>query len=438
MGKIKINQNSIRRILLYILVLYFLYPFHMENNIGKVINLIYWCLPIFFLGYKYKFLFRTINRIKNNSIFVISLVILFVSLVYACVLSFSSGDFSFVSECYIKPIWKFVRFIFIYLLVVDVYGEKNSFHNFIAVVTKVTAIYVLVTLYMMANTSFMHYWLSLVQPDVKIMYAWQDFNRVGLMGRTNADTSMLISLFFVGACYDKKINKSKDLIYSISMFFLLVGNFLYGRLGLFFSILSIILFYDLKHVKKLTTDKFCKIILGAGILIVAFFIYGYTVDNDIFQHAVNLAIEPVKALFSSQSNGFSLGHSGDELKEMYFWMGMDTFLLGDGFYQTAAGARYMQTDPAIMRKILFGGIIQIVLMYLSASTLLVSFYRKFRKINRRFLRYTAIMLAVIFILGEMKDTVYSNWFVTCIIFIISFSNDYQHCKQNKIQNNIML
>ena len=434
-GKFKINKNSLRQIFLYILVLYFLYPFHMENSMGKVINVFYWCLPILFFAYKYKFIFRSINRIRHNTWFILSLLILFVSLVYACVLSCYSGDFSFVSECYIKPIWKFVRFLFIYLLVVDAYGEKNSFHNFIVVITKVTAIYVLVTLYMMVNTNFMHYWLSLVQPEVKILYAWQDFNRVGLMGRTYADTSMFISMIFVGVCYDKKIYKTKDLFYTISIFFLLVGNFLYGRLGLFFSVLSIIIFYGMRHIKKFSLNASFKVFIGVGILIVAVILYGNTVNNDIFQYTVNLAVEPIKALFSSKANGVSLGHSGDELREMYFWMGLKTFLIGDGFYQTATGSRYMQTDPAIMRKVLFGGIMQITLMYLAAATLLYSFYHKFRSLNRTFLRYTAIMLVIIFILGEMKDTVYSTWFIMCIMFKISFNNDFLNQKKNNMQNN---
>ena len=420
----KINNNILRYFFLYILALYFLYPFHIKNSLGKVLDLVFVCLPILFFVYKYKFLFRIIKTQKNNTLFIFSFLILLFSLIYACVLCFISGDFSFVSECYIKPTWKLIRFLFVYLLVVDIYGEKNSFHSFIAVVTKVTAVYVMVTIYMMINKNFMDYWLSLVQPDTKITYVWQDFNRVGLMGRTNADTSMLISIIFVGTCLDRKINHSNDLIYTISVFFLLVGNFLYGRLGLFFSILSVILFSVSNQIKRFSKNKLFISLFLFAMLVFAVIIFGNVVNNDILQYTVNLAIEPVKALLSSSSNGFSLGHSGDELLTMYFWMGTNTFLFGDGLYQTATGERYMQTDPAIMRKILFGGIIQIMLMYLAALTLLYSFYKKLGKINRLFFIHTTIILSLIFILGEMKDTIYTNWFIMCIIFTVSLSNDY--------------
>lgn len=423
--RIKVKNKFIQKTVVCLLALYYLYPFKMQLAIWSIVNAIYMIVPVAYCVYRYKFLFMSINKIQKNNLVRISLIALFISLLYAMMICFFSGDFSFISESYLKPLWKFLRFLFIYLIVVDAYGKENTFFNYIRVLSYASAIYVCFTLFMMINHTFMYYWLSLVSPDLEVIYIWQDFNRIGLMGRTNADTSIMLSMIIVGVCINIRMHGKINRAYKISVLLILVGNVLYGRLGLLLSIVTFVLFFGNRWCRRLNVNKLIRGVLVVLLVIIVGISIGNLIDSDVLNYTINLALEPIKAILSSKIGSVSLGHSGDELfNKMYFWMGIDTFLIGDGFFQTASGDRYMQTDPALMRKILFGGIGQITLMYISVFALVKAFYKKFKVVDKSVFWSGCVSLFLIFALGEIKDTVYSNWFVVCLMFIIALTNDY--------------
>lgn len=421
----KLKLSDAKKIVVYILAMYYLYPFSLETSIKLIINIIYVALPILYFLIKYKSFLRLFRQNRKNSWLNLSLLVLFVSFLYALFVYITSGDFSFIQESYIQLIWRFLRFLFIYLIVVDVFGKDKSFYNYIKTLSIATAIYVVVSLIMIVNPGFRNYWLSLVQPDLQLLYVWQDFGRIGLMGRTNADTSMFISLIFLGVCLSNKIYKKIDAVYLVSAILMLVGNILYGRLGLFLSVMIFFVFYGSNLFRKVKKKAIRWAVFLCALFVLVGLIYSNLVDGDIFNQIVGLSIEPIVSLFSSSKSGsISLGHSADELGTMYFWMGLKTFLIGDGVYQTETGKRYMMTDPAFMRKILYGGVFQILLMYISAMLLVKSFCYKLKRIDIKSFRRAVFLFIIILFLAEAKDTIFSNWYIMCLMFIIALTNDY--------------
>ena len=168
---------------------------------------------------------------------------------------------------------------------------------------------------------------------------------------------------------------------------------------------------------KLRTLYTLFILLAVFITIVE--IISLNVDPMILDYAISWVLEPIESLLFSSSKALSLGESGDILiHKMYFSVEDSTFLWGDGFYEPN-GVRYMGTDAAFMRKVLYGGIIQISLLYISAVFLLIGYYRRYRSCYGQQIIKIICLSGLVLLMGEFKDTLYPKWYVIMVMYYIT-------------------
>ena len=412
-----LTYDNVKKIVVVIVACFYMYPFKLNVSYWWLVDTLYYCMPVFFCIRNINFLKRRFGVFFRQKYVLCSLIFLSLSLLWSFLVFASVGDFSFITECYFKPVWLLIRFIFIYLIALKTYDD--SFVSFIRVMMYATVLYVFFSIIMIINMDFALYWMSILELNKEIVSIERDFTRIGLMGRTFADTSMAISLLLLGIyCYNGRFNL--EISDKIGVIFLLLGNFLYGRLGLVMSLMIICCMF------KRTTVIKARTLLKYFILFAVFFVIleviFLNVDPMILDYTISWVFEPVEALLFSSSSNFSLGDSGDTLlNEMYFSIDNSTFLLGDGFYESN-GQRYMGTDAAFMRKVLYGGIIQILLLYLSAAFLLGGYYRRYRYYHSANINKIIFLSGVLLLLGEFKDTLYPRWYVMMVMFYIAQLN----------------
>lgn len=426
----ELDQNhykySLYKMCCIIITCFFIYPFKLNISYWWLVNLLYYFIPLVFVFLNLNIIKCVLRRIFTKKMYFFSVAFLCFSFIWSYIVFSFSGDFSFIANCFVKPIWKLLRFLFIFLLVLKVYGQENCFVAYIRVLMYATMLYVVFSLYMIVDIDFATYWLSLVQPEKEAIIT-RNFSRIGLMGRTFADTSMFISLVVLGVCMvGRMVGLSK--LDKVGFCFLLVGNVLYGRLGLLLSL--IVLMFWIRPSFRIKIKTILYTIFIGLIVATSFFVFISFLNPVVLDAISDWLFDPVNALLTSSSNKLSFGQSGDELfYDMYFSLDLDTILHGDGFYERE-GVRYMGTDPAFIRKILYGGVIQMFLMYFSAILFLFGFYKYSSSFTKSCLKKIVLLSGMILFFGEMKDTVFSNWFIMMIMF--SISNFYDQLHSNVI------
>ncbi|GAA0540141.1 hypothetical protein [Chitinophaga japonensis] len=115
-------------------------------------------------------------------------------------------------------------------------------------------------------------------------------------------------------------------------------------------------------------------------------------------------------LYSYLEQGSVATASTDVLSTMYFPIGINTFLFGDGRYLMADGSYYLYTDAGYMRHILYYGIFgQLLLvgyqLLFFLKPLLISLGGGFEKRPRNDLFFWMVLLAVLFVLHYKGEVV---------------------------------
>lgn len=157
-----------------------------------------------------------------------------------------------------------------------------------------------------------------------------------------------LSIFYVMLlhfllAYNQRYNSMS----SVFVFLLLFVGLISGRTFLLMSVISILLYFKWRYLPAL--------FLFAAICV--FLAMNYA-DNKYVQHA----LEPLINLLAHKGLASS---STDTLMQKHLYIPqLKQILFGDGYYTTAEGHYYGATDSGFIRQTLYGGILNVIMVFL--------------------------------------------------------------------------
>lgn len=197
-------------------------------------------------------------------------------------------------------------------------------------------------------------------------------------------------VFIIWAFHSKQLFMNLQLVYKAIMLVVMAfGGISAGRtsaIGLFIAGICYVT-KNKRHI-RLTSKTILSIfsMMAIGALIVTYMITKGFFQTSQFALIRNYANE----LFRTGSTT-----SGDELfNEMYFKIGLDTLVRGDGYYTASTGGYYMNTDAGYMRVILYIGIPGLILLYILQKVYL---FKKDRSSKRN-----SLVLMVFILIMQIK------------------------------------
>ena len=126
--------------------------------------------------------------------------------------------------------------------------------------------------------------------------------------------------------------------------------------------------------------------------------------------------------------------STDALKDMYFPIPIDTFLIGDGYYSDPYNEElyYMRTDAGYMRMILYFGSIFSFIFY---SIIMVIFYKTYKNFKMDIYKARIfILLGVIYFVMQYKGTfINASSMAIKLMFFMYFYSYFQRIDKGHLQ-----
>ncbi|MGY0159565.1 hypothetical protein ACVQK0_08595 [Edwardsiella tarda] len=183
------------------------------------------------------------------------------------------------------------------------------------------------------------------------------YTRFGLQGFSGFRHAILSALAMIFSIYLFMSGNREILKRKISLFLIIIGCFIYGRISIV-SVIVCVMTVGLYSIIRLRHLK----ILFLALMIMIILSFALYINIDLIQknHALAWIFEPLLNFINS--GGFS-SHSTDELSKMYIMPSDKTILIGDGFYSNRDGSYYMHTDVGFLRPIFFGGIFLLISYY---------------------------------------------------------------------------
>ncbi len=265
------------------------------------------------------------------------------------------------------------------------------------------SVYVAFTLIFIINPGFKQFWLYSILTKVEdksIGFAVYEF-RYSLDGFAAFSSASVFSFACLFCCYLIAANRNVNILQTACLIIMVIGCFFYGRISLVGMLLGTILIVW-------TTDNIGKTIRVITIIV----IFAFTVlavlnvasqSNESLIAWQEWAFSIVKQLFvEKEVTDYSVTHM---VEDMYYMPDAPTFLFGDGQYTEANGSYYGHTDVGFMRLILYGGIIDLLLVY----SLLIYLSRIIIRTSKSLVFKRFIFLAIIlFFILEMKGESYQR------------------------------
>jgi len=359
--------------------------------------------------YKYKkyFIGVTITAI------LLFLVSLFTPLVH------KTFDFS-----YLKTLFHLYCVMFAGLELVTYLKHKNKLHNIINYIIMAFIIQSVLQLIFFAFPSFSKLF-NIFRSKAMIELGSKYHNIRGIALSGSGFFSLASAYGIVFLLYFTKYNTLfKNKIIKILMFcILLTGTFFAGRTG--FIALLFIPFLNLRHIKNYFKTRGKKIIFDLGILVLSltvFFTVTYKVPR--IKTVYNYSFELVRNIFNG--DGFQTTSTNTLFKMYDVDIDTSTFFIGDGHYNVCKDGKcsyYQDTDVGYLRKILYFGIIGVLL----------SFVFQIYIFNKNYKNKVNIVLLIFMMILELKgETIGISLMVNSIILMYSlYLLDYSTLKKEK-------
>lgn len=410
------------------------------KSIGCLIVFGYLLLRFYFVGFSkalqisavclgvFAYLFfnrKIILKKKDNLIWFIVLCTGYIGILILSIiipLLHRTGDFSYARTLVSYGLDLLCWLVF-YVHIIKV-SEKNSVsadEEFAKEFSQIMVMYVLFSLICIIVPSFRSFWQTtvyfsdyskrqLLNPAYIGRIGWNGFAGFG------ATFMCTLCLFFNLIQTDilnldglNKRVKPSLFIYSA---FLLLGNFLYGRIGLVISVFLIAVYIIIALVVKKNKKLIIWVFGGAaGVSVILFILKTVSAKMD---KLISWAFEPVINLFSGK--GLSTGSTDVLLRMLKTDVPFTSFLIGDGYYTNpTTGSYYRSVDVGFLRLIFLGGILFTVLAYV------LTFLSARQSIPKKAICW--IMLGLIFAAFEIKGEI---WLSLLIVFMprIFIMDDY--------------
>ena len=372
---------------------FFIHPVMLKGSI--VLSYIYqYGIPIAYVIFHLK----SIIKITKKQAIIYGLLTILIILSFLYPIMHSTNDYS-----YVKVATFVLRKIFVYIFLVSIlvrhYKTETNIGYFMYYFSIVHAIYVVGTIVFVFIPGLKTLWFSVFNEVIESDELMKSFGytfRIGWQGFSGFEFTIFCSvscLFLLCLYYEKKIEfKISPCQFFVPFCLCLLGNMFYGRSGLVVTIFAGTI--GMLVWNKHDLIKLFKIVL----IMIAFVFCVYLLRNvGIFKEWYYWMSKPIINLFTTGSfNNISISTT----REMVFNPGLDTILLGDGYY-IKDGHYYMLTDSGIMRSILFWGVIGTFTCYL---TTIISFTEIKKSSDMLF-----ILLVGSFMAFEYKGHVYFDF-----------------------------
>ncbi len=236
------------------------------------------------------------------------------------------------------------------------------------------------------------------------------FTRIGYDGFAIYGTGLKISIAFALSVYLLyKSGFHKGYLFTTAVLF--AGGIFYTRTGVLTNMLIILVFAGNWFYRRYL-KKYIKI-MAAGILFAVFgliLFLRYLPQESLTWIFAMLLDEHTKQMYS-------LGGEGSFFSTHIFLPRIDTFLIGDGYFQKYEGILYGHTDSGLMVKIIYHGFPILIFLYASMIYMVFSI-KKYGGKNEKLLSYALlIILAVFEVKGEAVMNVLPLYAVFQVLYL---------------------
>lgn len=412
-------QNKYKLIFRYVLLFALVqFPLKMTGSLRYLAYIISYIIPLIYLFCN---LYRTIElykRGKNLRISIFKLIfafLLIVTLLWPIILG--TFDFTYLISYWSGMLLWLVKYTFLVVYFEKQIDKNRSIELFAEYFVASIAIYVMVSLVwcIPGIRNIMTNFIYLSSTDIRNLQRAEYYTRFGWSGWTSFNETVICSIAVLILCIliiKNSENSKLQRHYLLLSLFPIIGNALFGRIGLLASVVCLAFtcfFVILKgNIKYLLIT--IAIVVGGSFLIIALKDKITIIKN--WYNWVFSAFEAYRRTGMFYDNVGSVQHL---TIDMYWMPEIETFLFGDGYYTGADGAYYLHTDSGIMRPMLFYGIINYALSIIGVLFLLREFSKDFFMGTKRKNIFLGMVLSVMSVaVFEFKGE--SLWMFIAIIF----------------------
>ncbi|UZD42487.1 hypothetical protein [Selenomonas sputigena] len=409
-------QYGVRFLLVLLAFIYWLFPIYLSIWPNAVNSIIYHAIPALYLLFYWKTIKRLFLQMCGKRYFIVSAVLFVFALFWAlCALLYNNtSDYS-----YFMKLFTVVRAIyidlFLLLLAIQAVHSGTLLERFSCFWCSAVSACVLFTIICLMYPAVRFFWesilISTVESDGLLSEAMY-ITRFGFGGFAGFGQTIVASIGAILSYYLLERGRSIGLFF---LFFSLLGNLFYGRIGILISAVALLFLF----IRTLSLRKALKHIFW-GSLVLGVISSIFLLSDDPLLEAWRIwLMQPIEGFLTGLSMGqLSFGSSGDKLVYgMYFWPDDTTFLLGDGRYTNSDESYYMHTDAGLMRIVLYFGVIGAGFVYASYLFLILGIMQNIKK--ERIVLYTCQILIAIFFLTEYKGDAYPLFFGIAVVFLLS-------------------
>lgn len=379
---IHINFNSLQLGGIYVVCL-----FYIILNINQVISLFY-----------------SNNRIKYYVNIAIIFLCLSSSLSFILPIIYGTFDFTYFTVIIIGIARMLIKMLFLLILTKKMLRKNNLLFSYMKLFIDAMVLYSIFSLLLNASPEFKSLWFHIIyDPNGSLAQQLYYQTRIGLVGFSGFRQTFYCSMGVIFQCYYLyliSIQKKKGFLLSLGkLILLLCGNSLYGRVGMLYSIIAIVIMLIYLFIKR---GKIKLLLIITGVVAVIYSMILIMIQySETMYNWYTWAMGPINSLIHEGRLGYS---AENMIENMYFLPSATTLILGDGIY-TEYGHYYMHTDVGLMRAILFYGIIGALAGYLIVFTILKGIYKINKRINRNMI-LLIILLFFLLVFFELKGEVF--------------------------------
>lgn len=360
-------------------------------------------------------------RSKNNRNFLISFAVVFIFNSIIVPITHGFVDFSYIPLQVGIILTLFRDILLVYCL--HKWGKGDILSQYCKYFFLACSIYVAFTLIFIFAPEFKQFWLDTVLVNVKdrsVEFAAYEF-RYSLDGFAAFSSASVFSFACLFCSYLVATTRKVNILQIACLIIMVIGCFFYGRVSLVGMLLGSVLIVW-------TADSIGKTLQIIAIILI--FIFGLlTVLNMASQSNESLvvwqewAFSIVKQLFVEKKvTDYSATHL---VEDMYYMPEFLTILLGDGEYTNANGSYYGHTDAGFMRLILYGGILELLIIY----SLLIYLARMIARVSESVVFKKFVFLAtILFFVLEMKGESYHR--AIMMLYSLFLIQEYKTMKHN--------
>lgn len=417
-----------------LLVAFIQFPLKLAGNLRYLSYLYVYGFPFIYLIFNTNWtfgLYKSNKRTKFQFFKLIYLYLFFIAVFWPLILG--TFDFSYVFSYWKGMILWGIKYTFLIVVYKKHVNQKGGFEEFSGYFIRGVSLYVMVSLAFLILSPIRKLMLKIIylsNADIINMRRLEYQTRFGWTGWSGFNETFMCTIAIILACIlilNNNDNIGKQKKYLALMIFPLVGNALYGRIGLLCSVICILMtcfFVFMKGNMKYVLEIAAVFLMGFAMFI-------------ILKERVEIFKGWYRWIFSAFENYCKTGKFYDNMgsiehltTDMYWLPKWDTFLFGDGRYLNADGSYYMHTDSGIMRPMLYYGIGNYIMSALAMILLAKEFaFSVIKHGNRRNVKLIIVILILSVAIFEFKGE--SLWMFTGILLPITLM---PRLKARKIKN----